>query len=147
MNNDDKKTGSKARFFTRDIANRGIRVPLFDPETEEDSGEWLYVLGADSDEHRRAMNISQRDLYILSKNKQLTEEEKTDRFEDIKRRQIAALVKDWSFDEECTPESVESFLKEAPQITDAIDRVTADRSFFIKAGSKDSEPTPEDSSN
>ena len=48
----------------------------------------------------------------------------------------AALVGDWSFEEECTPENVQKLLREAPQLRDMIDRYASnDARFFTKPSS------------
>ena len=52
---------------------------------------------------------------------------------DIETECIAALVADWSFDEECTHENIIKLLTEAPQIANAINIFAARRKdFFAK---------------
>jgi hypothetical protein len=46
----------------------------------------------------------------------------------------AALVKSWSFEEPCTPASVREFLKEAPQVADAVVAAADDHSRFFGNG-------------
>ena len=60
--------------------------------------------------------------------------EKQERLEtEAVRKQVAALVVDWSFDEECTEANVCKFLADAPQIQEQIDSFAAVRSnFFVK---------------
>lgn len=124
-----------ADFFTRDLANEGIRIPLFDPYGEK-TEHWLQVRGIDSDEFRRADIAARRQAIKLA-----MIEDEAERAEEMAKQQralIASLVADWSFKDEkpCTVENVAEFFLQAPQIMDAVDQLAAKRAnFFAKRSS------------
>lgn len=131
-------------FFTRQVANEGVELPLFLPGTTVKSGHWLRVRGIDSDEFRLAQDKSRREVAEIV---QLPEPERSERRLAQQRNLIAALVIDWSFSKPCTFENVVEFLKEAPQIEDAINQVAARRSLFFKNGSSNTSDSLDPSSN
>ena len=61
-------------------------------------------------------------------------------------RLVACLVSSWSFEQPCTPENVQAFLRESPQIMEATDKVAANRRAFFKGSSNSSSDTPRASS-
>jgi hypothetical protein len=130
-------------FYTRDRANEGIELPLYLPNGRK-SGHWLRVLGVDSDAFRLAEADSRRDAFRVA-----SIEDKEKRAEEMhasKRRLVAALIVGWSFPQPCTPRNVEEFLRQAPQIMDAVDMAASRRALFFAARSSSSQPTPSDSS-
>jgi len=141
----------KETFFTRGPANTGIKLPLIDPRTGKETEHWLQILGRDSDVFRKAEADSRRrvvesirdlepnDKKGLAAKLEQVEEEET-------RNLIAVLVAAWSFDDPCTPKNVADFLKEAPQIADAIDQVATKRRLFFEGVSSSSPGTPKPSS-
>lgn len=135
----DKKTHTMEAFFTREKANEGIRVPLHLP-TGELSEHWIEIYGVDSDAFRIAEAMSRREGVRIA---QIEDPAKRDTATaELTRRLRAALVKGWSFDQECTPDNVAAFLREAPQIAEAIDRVSSNRALFFGIASLDSSRTP-----
>lgn len=126
----------KDQFFMRQRANEGIQVPLYSP-TGEKTDEWLLVRGKDSDAVRLAHAASSRRMVeaaALAKSTgkpidadALAEEERLNI--------IVAIVAGWSFEDKCTPEAVKAFLKEAPQIADMLDSLSARRAAFFKVPS------------
>jgi hypothetical protein len=131
-------------FFTRDVANEGIEIPLYLPGTDKPSGEWIRIRGTDSDEFRVAEVQSKRALRRIVEDSKETPEAI---HQHEMRKLIASLVIAWSFPEECTRQNVIDFLLNAPQIQDAINQLAAKRSLFFKNGSAVSVNTPEPSSN
>lgn len=131
-------------FFTRQVANEGVELPLFLPGTTTPSGHWIRVRGVDSDEFRLAQDKSRREVAEIV---QLPEPERSERRLAQQRNLIASLVMDWSFSKPCTFENVVEFLKEAPQIEDAINQVAARRSLFFKNGSSNTSDSLDPSSN
>lgn len=115
-------------FHTREAANNGIEVPLFLPDGTK-SEHFLVVRGIDSDEFRQADAETKRNAVLLSGIE--GEAERNEFIADSKRTLIASLIADWSFEEECTPQNIKSFLKNAPQIADQVDTVAAKRSLFF----------------
>jgi hypothetical protein len=130
-------------FFTREKANSGIKIPLYLPDNT-DSGHWVRLLGVDADVFRKTHNTEMRKVAEIVQLKDMAEREEA--IEESKRRLLACLVTSWSFPQECTQENVMNFLREAPHIADAIDRVSNKRSLFFGAGSSSSAPTQSTSS-
>lgn len=137
-----KPVGMSA-FFTRQKANDGIKIPLYLPDNTE-SGHWVRILGVDADVFRQTHNTEMRKVAEIVQIKDLAE--RAEAIEESKRRLLACLVVAWSFDEECTQAGVMDFLREAPHIADAIDRVSNKRALFFGEGSSSSAPTPSTSS-
>lgn len=130
-------------FHTRQRANDGIELPLYTPDGER-SAYWMRVRGVDSDEFRLAEAESKRDVMRIAQIEDMRE--RTREVELSKLKLIAVLVISWNFEQECTQENVVAFLKEAPQIADAIDRAASKRSLFFAARSSSSPSTPSTSS-
>jgi len=136
------------QFYTRDKANEGIKIPLVTPDNKE-TEHWLLVRGTDSDAFRNAENEAKRAIIKAAGE----DKDKTDRREKISSASkqgsldvLVAVVKDWSFPEECTPENIKDFLTKAPQIADQIDKAIANRAFFFAVKSKSSSSTPKKNS-
>lgn len=123
-----------SKFFTRQTAGEGIKVPLSLPSGEE-SEHFFIVRGIDSDEFRDADARARRKALVISEIDDA--EEKEDMVKESQLDIIVSLVADWSFEEECTPDNVRKFLREAPQISDAVDRIATRRSLFFAKGSSD----------
>lgn len=116
-------------FFTRQIANEGIRLPLVLPDGSP-SEHWLQVRGMDSDEFHTAEMIAKREAAMIADIP--SDEERAVAVNDAQNTLIAALIADWSFPTDCTKENVKNFLREAPQIADEVNRLAAKRSLFFK---------------
>ena len=115
-------------FFTREIANEGRRVDLVHPDGTP-SEHWIQIRGMDADEFRNAETKAKRKAIEIA---QMDDEDKRAlAVADIELRTIAALVADWSFDQECTQKAVVKFLREAPQIAEMVNRYAARRSLFF----------------
>lgn len=115
-------------FFTREKANKGIKVPLFLPNGNE-SEHYLMLRGIDSDEFRTADNRAQRLAMVIVEMPSALEKEQA--LEDSRIELLSSLIISWSFEEECTEDAKKKLLIEAPQIADAIDRVAAKRTLFF----------------
>jgi hypothetical protein len=132
-------------FFTRKIANQGTRIALVRPDTGEESEHAIWIHGVDSDAYRKAGTQQQRDWMQLI----ATEGEKArDKIgtEEDKLKITASLVFKWTFEKPCTTQNVVDFLREAPQIADAIDTLASRRTLFFRQALKDSTPLPESNS-
>ena len=146
MNDNDKAAGAAAgmdAFFTRGKANEGIKLPLWTPQGTK-SEHWVRILGIDSDAFRTANAEAQRDAFRIAQI-----EDSAERAVEIalsKRRLVASLVTEWSFDRPCNVDTVADFFREAPQIMDAIDTAASRRAFFFAKGSSASQPSPSTSS-
>lgn len=130
-------------FHTRKAANEGIEVPLYTPQGEK-TAHWMRIRGVDSDEFRLAEADSKRDVMRIAQIE--NPRERLVEVELSKLKLIAILVVSWSFEQECTLENVVAFLKEAPQIADAIDTAASKRSLFFAGRSSSSASTPSTSS-
>lgn len=130
-------------FFTRQRANEGIKLPLALPDGT-DTDHWIKIRGIDSDAFKAAEAEQRRRVYAAS-----AEDDKTKLaavLADIILENTCALVIEWSFETPCTPENIKKLLKEAPQITDQIDRLASRRALFFSKGSTNSTPSPAQSS-
>lgn len=116
-------------FYTRDAGNRGTKVPLTLPDGSE-TDQFLIVRSIDSDAFRDASADARRDVIRAAQIDDLDERRKLAR-ESTLNMQVS-LVKEWSFDEECTPEAVREFLIGAPHIADALDQLCSKRELFIE---------------
>jgi hypothetical protein len=130
------------QFYTRDKANEGIKIPLVTPDNKE-TEHWLLIRGADSDAFRDAENEAKRAIIRAAKDDEV---KVADAAKEGALDLLAAVVKDWSFPQECSGENIKEFLLKAPQIGDRIDKVLADRSFFFAVKSTGSSTTPEKNS-
>lgn len=142
---EEKKTptlGMEA-FFTREKAEAGIKLPLYSPLGEK-TEHWLRIRGIDSDEFRVAESEARRDAMRVAAIED--PEERNIAIADAQRSLIATLVIGWSFEQECSHSNVMKFLREAPQIQDAIDKAASRRALFFVSESKDSQHSPNTSS-
>jgi hypothetical protein len=148
----------KELYFTRRAANRGAKMILVDPTTENKTADFLVVLGIDSDEARRGEAAYQRkvrDAYADVDEKDddkkrakvleaLTESSDADQLEKVVR-----LVIGWggpNFPEPFTKEALKEWLAEVPQVSDAALRFSADRADFFAAEPGNSATTPKPTS-
>lgn len=132
-------TDEMDKFRTRQRATDGIKMPLSTADGEE-TEHYLELYGIDSDVFRDREIKTVRlalDISIIE-----DEKERLAKQREAKTSLVASLVKGWSFDQECTTENVISFLSDAPQIQDQIDRVAGNRSLFFALQKRKSEPTP-----
>lgn len=120
---------SMTDFYTRDAGNQGTKVPLKLP-TGEKTEQFLIVRSIDSDAFREASADARREVIRAAQIDDLEERRKLAR-ESTLNMQVS-LVKDWSFDEECTPENVRKFLIGAPHIADTLDELCAKREMFVE---------------
>jgi len=121
------------QFKTREAANEGQIMYLADPATGEKTEHWIRVFSQWSDSFQAAKAEAQREAYKRSLG--LSDEEAVR----IKQDQLtAALVADWSFEQECTMDNVVAFLQEAPQIRDQVDLIGSQDSRFFSKPSGDS---------
>jgi len=130
-------------FHTRKVANEGIVVPLYNPRTGEKTEHWLRIRGRDSDEARRAeltirRRIVERAKDAAAKDAATLKAVLREAEDNETLRGLAALVMAWSFDKPCTEEAVVEFLREAPQIADAVDEVASKRALFFASESQTS---------
>lgn len=125
---------TQALFHTRARANEGVRLPLYAPDGSQ-TEHWLQVRHVWSDAFQDANDaavaeVSEAVLAAKGDKAAINDAKRAAQY-----RLWAALVADWSFDAECTPEAVEAFLREAPQIGRVLDKFAADSKHFFGNGS------------
>jgi len=127
------------QFYTRDKANEGLTLPLYLPNGQK-TEDFLIILGVDSDAFRKVNIEEQRKVSTTMEIATKIEDEDErkafidKREQDSKNTVLAALIKDWSFTQDCTTEEKIKFLENAPQIADAINTFAADRKRFFGNG-------------
>lgn len=136
------KTGMEA-FFTRKASNEGIELPLYAPDGTK-TEHWIRIRGVDSDAFRLADAEERRRMIEIVRIEDPREQQLA--LHQSRLRLLSALVISWSFEEECTLDKVMEFLREAPQIADAIDHAATKRALFLGNGSSSSRPSPSTSS-
>lgn len=122
-------------FYTRKKANEGVKLPLYYPDGSA-SEHFLVVKGVDSDDFRRAEAAAKRSALELAQIED--EQERAEHIRNTELKCIASLVASWSFDQELTTDNVIDFLREAPQIADAVNRFAGRRADFFAKKSKSS---------
>ena len=123
-------------FRTRDKANTGIKLPLINPATGEETDQWLTIVSIDSDAYQKANTKAMRQAATIQN---MDDDTKAEAINANSLDIVTALVQDWSFESPCTPENVRQFLIDAPQIRGAINIMAADRALFMKSNSQSSE--------
>lgn len=138
-----------AQFKTRDKANEGVKLTLYTPDGKP-TDDWLTVRHVWSDAFIEADERSKRELNewlageIAARNlpdDKIPDDlrsEIAERAKDARREVLAALISGWSFDEECSPEAAASFLKDAPQVANQVDKFAVDNEAFFGNGSNNS---------
>jgi len=122
-------------FYTRETANEGVTLPLYHPDGTKSEHSFL-VGGVDSDAFRSAETKAKRKAIELAQIDD--EDERVSAIAEVELTCIAALVISWSFPQECTAENKINFLREAPQIADAVNRFAAKRAAFFAKKSNSS---------
>ena len=123
-------------FYTRETSNKGNKLPLYTPDGEK-SKHWFIVRGTDSDAFKIAELTAKRKLVEIAQIKD--DEERSAALLKSQTTVIASLISEWSFDKPCTEENKIEFLRNAPQVAEAINRYAGNRSNFFKKRSQDSE--------
>ena len=127
---------SMDRFFTRKSANEGVKLPLYDVNTGVATDDFIRVMNFDSDAYKQASIEYHRRRLVYSGE---TDKAKSAKLEiDNQATLAAALILEWSFDEELNQENAIKFLREAPQIQSMIEKIAGDRQLFFVLKSSDS---------
>lgn len=128
-----QQANKPSNYFTRTPSNNGARMLLKDPVTNEDTQDYLHVIGLESDAFRQALVVKhKRNMEILT----LPEEEQPAALADAELELYTSLVTNWSFSEPCTKEAVKEMLHEAPQVKAQVDKFAGMRANFIVRLSK-----------
>jgi hypothetical protein len=114
------------QLSTRTKANTGARFEILDPGTKVATGEWLHVLGSDSDKATEATRRASQETLAFIESCGGNVDKKSAAYAAHMEKQeldlMAALVESWSFEEDCTPENVREFFINAPAIRREVDR-------------------------
>lgn len=100
-----------------------------------DTGETLTIRSRYSKEFREAQARAQRQIATMAMAKK-GEDLDDETVKEIEDAQFAALIADWSFEEELNTENVTEFLDANPQVYDLINRTAAQDSLFLKKEEK-----------
>lgn len=106
-------------FYTRPESDKGVKFHLVGPDGTQ-SDEWLLVAGAESLRYEKTHRDTVKAIIAGS--------------DSLEQGNIllAALIIDWSFEDECTSEIVLDFLQNAPYIKVDLDRFVVNRANFLK---------------
>lgn len=123
-------------FDVESGADQGARLELIDKNGKK-SGEWIYLLGADSQEYQRRFNEqAQRRLARLQRpgGQKITQTEMDE--ETIDR--LVVCTKDWSFNVNgekvaVTPKSVEGAYRKSKLVREQVEIFINERANFLPA--------------
>lgn len=137
----------KSAFYTRPASNAGIRLPLYDPLTGEETAHWLHVQGADSDAFQHGNLEAQRTIVReVGARPKITDAERAEVSAEARLRLLATVISAWSFGDNPSLEERIAFLRDAPQVAEALDRAISNRRLFLHGNSSSSETSPAPSS-
>lgn len=125
-----KKSSFKKYNTVRDFQDSTYKMPIKYPGIGE-TEDWLLIRSRYSKEFREAQAKATRQLTQLTvslKGKEVDAET----VKLIEDSQFAALIADWSFDEELNVENITEFLDDNPQIYDQINTTAAQDTLFLK---------------
>jgi hypothetical protein len=121
-------------FFTKELSEKGQRVPLRLPNGEE-TEHWFHVVGTDSDRFRNgAAEINQR--FLKEAGKTLTPEESAKQREEKNLLFLALTITDWSFPAPCDEANKVRLLRNAPALAEMVDRFSINRRNFFTPPAK-----------
>ena len=134
------------KFFTRDISNKGIELPLPLPNGMP-SGDHLVILGKWSDKFRTEEAEMKREAVQAASKYQDDKVKRAKAMREIEIKFVSSLVTGWSFDVEFNQKNVQKFLFNAPQIMELVDQSVVKDSLFFGKPSIGSSNTQEPISN
>lgn len=134
------------KFFTRDISNKGIELPLPLPNGMP-SGDHLVILGKWSDEFRTQEAEMKREAVQAASKYHDDKVKRAKAMREIEIKFVSSLVVGWSFDVEFNQKNVQKLLFNAPQIMELVDKAVVNDSLFFGKPSIGSSNTQEPTSN
>ena len=134
------------KFFTRDISNKGIELPLPLPNGMP-SGDHLVILGKWSDEFRTQEAEMKREAVQAASKYHDDKVKRAKAMREIEIKFVSSLVVGWSFDVEFNQKNVQKLLFNAPQIMELVDKAVVNDSLFFGKPSIGSSSTQEPTSN
>lgn len=113
-------------FLDEEKLSGGVRMPLagFD---DKPNGQWIDLLYSLSDRGQKAMQDAMRSDHEAGK---LKPEDGKDNFQ-LLRRYTFALVVDWSFEDECTPENARLLFERNPGLAAIAASRAENQRFFL----------------
>lgn len=106
-------------FYTRPQSDLGVKFPIEAPDGTQ-SSEWITVVGAESSLYEKA--------YRETMKATLTGSDSIEQSDIL----LSNLVINWSFNTDCTNETVLKFLQNTPYIKAALDKFVVNRANFLK---------------
>lgn len=134
------------KFFTRDISNKGIELPLPLPNGMP-SGDHLVILGKWSDTFRTEEAEMKREAVQAASKYQDDKIKRAKAMYEIEVKFLSSLVIGWSFDVEFSQKNVQKLLFNAPQIMELVDQAVVNNSLFFGKPSIGYSNTQEPTSN
>ena len=134
------------KFFTRDISNKGIELPLPLPNGTP-SDDHLVILGKWSDEFRTQEAEMKREAVQAASKYHDDKVKRAKAMREIEIKFVSSLVVGWSFDVEFNQKNVQKLLFNAPQIMELVDKAVVNDSLFFGKPSIGSSNTQEPTSN
>ncbi|QXO06604.1 hypothetical protein PHAGE_BARTON_16 [Acinetobacter phage Barton] len=134
------------KFFTREISNKGIELPLPLPNGMP-SGDHLVIVGKWSDTFRTEEAEMKREAVQAASKYQDDKIKRAKAMYEIEVKFLSSLVVGWSFDVEFNQKNVQKLLFNAPQIMELVDKAVVNNSLFFGKPSIDSLNTQEPTSN
>lgn len=126
---------SVSQFHTRQGANEGIELPLFNAEGEK-TDYAIQIRGSHSDAFKRAQAMSRRTAVGFATID--NEDELFDKIEEERIKMLSSLVISWNLKDDngkaypCTRENIIELFTEAPQIANQVDKLSSKSSLFLK---------------
>ncbi len=117
-----------SQLHTRQLANQGVSKPILFPDGTP-TGEFVTILGIDSDAFRRAARVAGRERARIL---ELPEDAREDAHNANRNRMMASLVTGWTLEDECTTEVVVDMFENAPDFLKLVDDEANDRTNFFK---------------
>ncbi len=123
-------------YFTADKASEGLKIDLPRPDGAK-STDWAIVRGEDSPEYKAAYSAAMREL--------LSSEHSIEDSPEVKLKAEVtlgvALIKEWSFKQPVTVETITELIEKAPYLWKEIEVVSQNRSLFAVKKPKASSTT------
>lgn len=121
-------------FFTKELSEKGQRVPLRLPNGEE-TEHWFHLVGTDSDHFRKGVaEINQR--YLKEAGKVLTPAESAEQHREKNLLFTALTITEWSFPLPCDEANKLRLLRNAPALAELVDRFSTNRRNFFTPPAK-----------
>lgn len=126
------------QFYVKSRAEQGRRVSLFNSDGTP-SGQWMVIRSVHSSQYEEAIRKVSRDAVtdVIQIAKAGGEQEAARAARRLARARraklVAALIAEWSFEQECSEQEKTDFLIKAPRLRRQIEKVS--ESIFVESSS------------